>query len=54
MEENVSAPVKRTRSLTPLEWEKHRETITDLYIGKNMSLPRLMEYMRTVYGFHGT
>ncbi|EWG41779.1 hypothetical protein FVEG_15339 [Fusarium verticillioides 7600] len=35
-------------------WDHYRETITELYIKRNMSLPRLMPHMRHEYGFRAT
>ncbi|KAF5673639.1 hypothetical protein FDENT_10212 [Fusarium denticulatum] len=36
------------------DWDHYRETITELYIKRNMSLPKLMSHMRLVYGFRAT
>ncbi|KAF4433459.1 hypothetical protein FACUT_8143 [Fusarium acutatum] len=36
------------------DWDHYREIITELYIKRNMSLPRLMSHMRLFYGFRAT
>jgi hypothetical protein len=36
------------------DWDHYRETITDLYIKRNMSLARLMSHMLLEYGFKAT
>ncbi|KAI7771774.1 hypothetical protein LZL87_006050 [Fusarium oxysporum] len=36
------------------DWDHYREVITELYIKRNMSLPRLMSHMNRDYGFRAT
>lgn len=36
----------------PQEWEKYREVISELY--GRMTLPKVMEFMETEYGFRAT
>lgn len=43
-----------SRIPTAIEWEDHRNTIVNLYVGEKMSVPRLRHYMRSEYNFHAS
>jgi Clr5 domain len=48
----VSSHHDQTRSI--LDWERHRETITSLYIDQNVTLADLQRIMGARFGFRAT